>query len=192
MKKWNILGIGLISLWLTGCTAVSTTVNTDYDRDADFSSYHTFYWSDNFQNENGDKNSEPLFYNTLIKKRLKKSIEEEMMGRGYTLSRENPDLLINPQVIVEQKITSKNYNPYPYYGYYSWGNNVETSNTKQGSIVIDIIDRSKRQLVWQGYASGTLNPQTENKQTEIREGVSMIFSKYPYRAGQGQITSRAN
>ena len=90
------------SLLLMQCSPV-LSVQTDYDREADFSEYRTFYWSDDFQNQNGGNgNNEPLFYNTLVKKRLKQTIERVLEGKGYVLSPKAPDLLVSSQVVEER------------------------------------------------------------------------------------------
>lgn len=184
MKTLQIACLFIISLFLMIGCAGTTSVISDYDRDADFSQYRTFYWTDEFQMRNGGENdNEPLFYNTLNKKRLKRAIQREMEGRGYTMSSENPDLLVNAQVLVEER--NANQNLYPYYRPYYWGYNYTTPRTnKEGDIVIDLIDQKQHQLVWQGYASGVLDTQTKNREEEIREAVTLIFAKYGRRAGQ--------
>lgn len=184
MKAINVMGLFLSSLLFVKC-APSLSVISDYDRDAEFSNYTTFYWSDEFQQENNNGNAEPLFYNTLVKKRLKQAIEREMEGRGYTLSSTNPDLLVNPQVVVEERSSGgQNYSPY-YYGFYRFGPSYNsTQNAKEGDIVVDLIDREKKQLVWQGYAPGVLETQTKDREEQIKNAVTLIFSEYGRRAGQ--------
>lgn len=182
--------IGLVSaMLLTQCSPV-LTVQTDYDQEANFGEYQTFYWSDDFQNQNGgDSNNEPLFYNTLVKKRLKQAIQRTLEGKGYVLSPNNPDLLISSQVVVEERSTTRNNYPYyPYYfGFYGGYNNTATSNQKEGDVVINLIDRQEKQLVWQGYASGVLEMSTKDRQEEINKAVTMILSEYNHRAGaEGQ------
>jgi hypothetical protein len=184
VKKVNVLISLVIGVTLSGCAITATSVITDFDRDAEFNSYQTFYWSDDFHLENGES-EEPLFYNTLIKKRLKTAITNEMNGRGYQLDAKNPDLLINTHIVVEQKSTShNNYSGNPYFGYYYWGNpgSMTTTQQKEGALVIELIDKDRHQLVWQGYAPDVLQTNTEDKQREIRDAVSKIFAKYEYRA----------
>lgn len=179
---------------LVGCTVSSTAVVTDYDRDASFNDYQTFYWSDDFymeQNGNGGED-EPLFYNTLIKKRLKKAIKSELEGRGYRLDESNPDLLVDSRVVVQQKNINRGVN-YPYYPYYyGWYNSAgSTEQRKEGGVVVELIDKDRRQLVWQGFAPDVLREQTKDKQEEIREAISKIFAKYEYRAeGTQQVSSK--
>ncbi len=183
----KIIGCLIIVMIFTACAVTTGSIVTDYDRDAPFNTYQTFYWSDDFQMQNG-KSEDPLFYNTLIKKRLKKAITDEMLGRGYQLDPRNPDLLINTHVLVEQSSTSQNNYPnYPFFGYYYWGNPSSFSTTtqrKEGALIIELIDKNRHQLVWQGYAPDVLQTRTEDKQREIRDAVSMIFAQYEYRATQ--------
>ena len=185
-EKWKILLIVGCSLWLLGC-ATTRAVVIDYDREADFSQYHTYYWSDEFQMRNGSSGQrEPLFYNTLNKKRLKQAIEDAMNARGYTLSDNDPDLLVHAQVVVQQTSNDRHYTPYPYYSFYYPGPyySRQSANDKQGDIVIELIDPDEQQLVWQGYAGGVLDTSTEDREQEIRDAVDLIFSEYGRRAGQ--------
>ncbi|MDF9799028.1 hypothetical protein OKW21_004291 [Catalinimonas alkaloidigena] len=180
-----IMTVGAALLFI-GCTP-NLMVNTDYDRDADFRQYETFYWSDEFQHDGNEGENNPLFYNTLNKKRLKTAIERELEGKGYTLSENNPDLLVNARVLVEERNTQNYaYGPYSYWG---WGyNNYRSADSeKEGDVVIELIDQNQQQLVWQGYASGVLDTDTENRQEEISEAVTIILSKYQHRAGQTSV-----
>lgn len=184
LTKKGMVGLA-IGLVLSACSITATSVITDYDKDAEFNSYQTFYWSDDFQMENGKAN-DPLFYNTLIKKRLKVAITDEMKGRGYELDTKDPDLLINSQVVVQQKSTSQNN--YPYYGYYGfyrgYTGSMTTTQEREGALIIELIDKDRHQLVWQGYAPNVLQTNTEDKQKEIREAVSKIFAKYEHRVSK--------
>jgi len=175
--KINIITI-LSILILGGCASIPQGVSIDYDPEAEFKTYKTFYWSDEILQ---DKMEQPLFYNSLVKKRIKNAVEKEMTGRGYELMPFNPDLYINAHMIVEQK-TEVQSNPGAYR--YYWQDNVRTINTKEGTLVIDIIDRDKKQLVWQGAYKGSIldAKKPEDKQRAIRDAVSVIFREYEYRA----------
>ncbi len=184
MKRLKIV-IPLIFFlaFVTGCSVTSSVV-TDHDQEANFREYQSYYWSDDFLLKNG-QHEEPLFYNTLIKKRLKTAIEAEMRARGYELDPENPDLLIDSRVMVNQSSTSQSpypmspfYSPY-YYGYFG---SQTTTMEKEGGIVVNLVDREERQLVWQGYVANVFQTQTKDKQKEIREAIAKIFAAYEHRA----------
>lgn len=167
----------LIYLLISGCTATQPVVNIDYDKEADFSQYDTFFWSEEIDKEGND--DEPILYNSLVKKRIKDAISSEMEGRGYTIDETNPDLLVNFHIVIEEKTA---YRSYPGYGYRWWQDDVQPYNYKEGTLIIDLIDDNKNQLVWQGYTEGIVRDNPEEMEKSIREAISLIFSKYEYRA----------
>lgn len=192
MKRLNtIVAVLMVGIFF-GCASITKhSVVTDYDRDADFEKYKTFYWSDNFQIENGEKEEDPLFYNSLIKKRLKVAIEDELIAKGYKMDKQDPNLLVEARVTVEQKDVRTDSYPYkhfyyPYYGYYG----SSSTQYKEGGVIVELIDKDRRQLVWQGYAPDVLQTNTKDKQEEIREAVSTIFAKYTHDAMDSKMSSR--
>tara|TARA_R110001592_G_scaffold32587_3_gene113994 strand:+ start:3396 stop:3992 length:597 start_codon:yes stop_codon:yes gene_type:complete len=171
------------------CSVSSSAIVTDYDHEAQFGTYKTFYWSDDFQRKNG-KEEEPLFLNTLIKKRLKAAIRPQMENRGYVMDRNNPDLLVDSRIVVQTRNIS-NGSSYPFfpsyghgygsfgsYGYGYYGGYQSSEEHKEGGVVIELIDMAKRQLIWQGFAPDVLHANTKDKQKEIKEAVVKIFTKF--------------
>lgn len=181
----NLLLIPIVILFAASCAPTPRQVVIDYDQDARFLDYQTFYWSDEILSESANQ---PLFYNSLVKKRIKEAVKLELEGRGYRLDEYNPDLIVNAHMIVEEKTEYQNnaYTPYRYY----YPDNVRIYNYKEGTLVIDLIDRDRKQLVWQGYYTGQfVDAKTpEDKSRVIRDAVSLIFQKYEYRA-QGQANN---
>lgn len=166
----------LVVVLFTQCTTSSLpTVKTDYDKDADFSVYKTFNWSADIDNQ---KDSHPILDNSLVRKRIKNAIRSEMEGRGYVMS-ENPDLLINFHMVIEERT---GYTTIPSYNYW-WRDNVRPYNYKEGTLIIDLIDRRQNQLVWQGYTDGIAHQNPEKMEERIRSAISLIFQAYRHRAG---------
>ena len=179
MKLLNILSALLLILVTAACSTIPKGVMIDYDQDADFENYQTFYWSDEILQ---NKIEQPLFYNSLVKKRIKEAVESELTGRGYVLNENNPDLVINAHMLVEEKTE---YQSAPFYGYSYYGrDNVRVTNYKEGTLVIDLIDRNQKQLIWQGsFQGGFTDAKTpEEKSRAIRDAVSLIFAEYEHRA----------
>jgi transposase len=51
--------------------------------------------------------------------------------------------------------------------------------------VMDVIDREKRQAVFQGGIEGVVTKEMmQNKQAAIEQAVAHLFSRYPFVAGQ--------
>jgi hypothetical protein len=119
-----------------------------------------------------------------------------MEARGYRLA-DSPDLAINFQGKLEEKVDVES-TPAPYYGpgwgyggwygapYGGWGGTeVTTRRYNVGTLVMDIVDREKRQVVFQGGVEGVVTKEMrENREASINNAVAAIFSKYPFVAGQ--------
>jgi hypothetical protein len=176
MKITSIISILTVIIFY-GCSPKLAEVHTDFDKEANFSAYETFGWSEEIDKE---KEDHPLLNNSLVKKRIKSAIKSEMEGRGYVFNAENPDIHVNFHIIVEEKTEVRNM---PNYGYRMWwGNDVRSYNYNEGTLIIDLIDNEQNQLVWQGYSSGVLKSNPEAVENKLRESISLIFQEYEYRA----------
>jgi hypothetical protein len=121
-----------------------------------------------------------------------------MEARGYTRS-DNPDLLLNFKGKLEEK-TDIQSTPAPYYGpsygYRGWGGapygaygyggtEVTTRRYNVGTLVMDVIDREKRQAVFQGGLEDVVTSKMmQDKEGTLNNAVAAIFAKYPFVAGQ--------
>ena len=79
---------------------------------------------------------------------------------------------------------------YGYYGYRSgmygaWTGypyDVQTTNYRQGTLTIDVVDAGHKALVWQGVAEGRItNKVMENPAPAIDAAVTQIFANFPSR-----------
>jgi hypothetical protein len=58
---------------------------------------------------------------------------------------------------------------------------VEIEHYVKGTLFVDMIDLSTRQLVWQGRAAGIIDPDAsaQKREKKINTVMHQIFSKYP-------------
>ena len=57
----------------------------------------------------------------------------------------------------------------------------------EGTLNIDLVDRQKNRLVWEGIAVGRIAKlKPEERAARIDATMAEIFARYPYRAGAGQ------
>lgn len=182
----RILGLMMI-LALAAC-ASEPDIRTDYDQSADFAAYRTFGFEEKLGTDAGG-------YSSLTTQRLKDAVTRELTARGYVAAAE-PDLLVNFYARMEDKLRVAPAPPMlgPYYGYrrgfydpwpgYGWGGPQVVDSYTQGTLNIDLIDRARRQLVWEGVAVGRVGSQDlADPQAAIDKAVGEIFAKYPFRAG---------
>jgi len=175
MKIFKIVPLVLLFL-MASCSSVRVT--TDYDTKTDFSKYKTFA----FYKKGIDKAD----ISDLDKRRILKAVESELLAKGFTKS-ENPDILVNIFTKSRQKVDiyAGHFSHYRHYGWYPWyyGPNfgMHISKYTEGTLFIDLIDATKKELAWQGIGSGALNTRgnVAKKEERIKNFVAEIMAKYP-------------
>ena len=180
MNKFLFLSI--ITLLAASCSPVKLA--SDYDRSADFSTYKTFAFTDATLD---------LPVNEDYRELLILIVKRELQAKGFRESESNPDVLVNLQVKSQLKgnyRVSGGYGAYPGYGYgfgypYAWGGTFSTSminydSYKDGTLFIDMVDAGRKQLVWQGRGSRTLEEKATEKEREanLTYAVKQILSQY--------------
>ncbi|MGB5104650.1 MAG: DUF4136 domain-containing protein [Steroidobacteraceae bacterium] len=181
-------GLAIAALLLAGC-ASGPEIRADYDKAADFGKYRSYGFVAQAGTDTGDVRS-------LVTQMLQNAASREMESRGYAKA-ENPDLVINFKGKLEEK-TDVESRPAPFYGpgwgYRGWygapwggygATEVTTRHYKVGTLVMDVVDREQRQVVYQGSVEGVVSKEMlGNREAAINAAVGHIFSKYPFIAGQ--------
>ena len=187
-----VLAIALSSVIAVGAAAAGPKVRADYDHSANFSAYKTF----GFVSPPG---SEVDGYPAEITQSIKAAVQREMEARGYRISDNHPDLLVNFSAALAKK--SKNdelaNQSLGYYGYRkgnqvpvykTWSTYAYDKKTKEyveGTLNVDIVDAKASQLVWEGVAIGevkNVDKPVSKTGPGIDRAVADIFAKYPFRA----------
>jgi hypothetical protein len=136
-------------------------------------------------------------YNDIADERIKNEATAGLERRGLFLKAGHPDLLVRYSIIVNNKIKIYDNPVYTYAGggfypgmvryrggryfYYNYrapfpvymGSEIEHVPYKEGTLIIDLIDRSTRRVIWRGYGVGEVdNPQKAiNDIPEVVEGI---------------------
>lgn len=174
MKAIKLLPLLLLVI-LSSCSSIR--VNSDFDKNIDFSQYKTYAF-----HKNGIDKAE---ISQLDKKRILRAIDTELSLKGMTKS-DTPDVLINIFTKEREKVSVNQYNAGWGYGWgwgwnpYIWGGQqtIATSNT-EGTLFIDFIDAKKQELIWQGEGVGYLTQSRADKEKRINEFVAKILTQFP-------------
>lgn len=173
-KKLIFVGIALV-LMLSSCSSVRVMVN--YDDSVSFSDYNTF----RFVSPRRQQSNRPgTVANPLITAEVMREIRPIMESKGFTeaSSEETADLLVVFYASIQNR---SDYIP-PTYSVGRWGRVRRTSpghivQYKEGTLVIDIVDRQKKEMVWQGIGKGVLN--RNNPGENLVECVQEILEEFP-------------
>lgn len=160
------------------------TIRTDRDPRADLSAYTTFAF---FQPLTTDSKG----YSTLLSARLRDATRRELQKRGYSYDESDPDLLVNFNVNIKER---QELRAMPRYGYYAYRDGLYaawpeypydfyTVTYAEGTVVVDLVDAARKQLVWQGLATGRITDKViRNPRAAIDQAVAQIFAQYPVSA----------
>ena len=176
MKKLVILSL---VAFMASCSSLQ--IGYDYDKQADFSKYKTYDFSQDALN---------LPINQLNRDRILKAVETEMTAKGFTKKSATPDVLIDLQVKATQETTATATNTGGYYGGrygfaggYGMGGttHIDYDQYTVGSLFVNMVDMKTEKIVWQGRGSKTINEEAsaEKRDANITAGVKAIFTKYP-------------
>jgi hypothetical protein len=171
MKKFLIPSL-LMFMVFTGCMRNEYLVESDYSYGGTFRKYRTF----DFMTEIGSNRDS-------VRQRmvLQDAILRRMELQGYKYGDRKPDLLVSYKMF---------YGDFDFYGYNQpelenwlvYENEEEkydpvTYNMYEGTIIVILWDRKKRQVVWQGYAT-TMFGNPYNNDKYIKWAVRSIFDQY--------------
>jgi hypothetical protein len=167
----------LPALLIVSSCSPSLRVYTDYDREFNIQKYPTYTWAEDKEIESRNN---PLYYNELNDKRIKKAVNDQLSGKGYQLVSENPDVLIHYHIVVEDRSEIRT-DPYGFYGPYWTRSRTYSYSYRQGTLIIDLMDASNKYLLWRGWAVSVMDQTYDLIETEvmITKAVIEIFEKLP-------------
>jgi hypothetical protein len=156
------------------------TVKYDYDHEYNFDELKTYRWVT--QNE-ADPNG-LLAKNTIVAKRIRTAVDNELQAKGLTKVEENADLAVNIYGGVKERMQIHTHRGR--YGWYDpwwgpYGGYTDVSYYEEGTMVIDIISLKTKELAWRGIGTGILKDYSnhEKMQQDIDAAVAQIMAKYP-------------
>jgi hypothetical protein len=117
---------------------------------------------------------------------IKKSIAAELEGRGYRKDDANPDLLVTYKVL-ERNGKLKGYtsdSPDEVNGKeVHQPSDTTTFALQPGTLLVNVIDKKKSQVLWDGFASGLIKDNTFTADPiKLKEAVHLIFTQFKPRA----------
>jgi hypothetical protein len=178
VKRTLTVLVGIAALLASGCSSVSTSF--DYDRETDFSRLNTFAWMPTEQASGNAQQAQ--LSNDLFTQRLRRVVNRNLEGKGYSIDTEDPDFVIVYHTGVQDKVNVTNwgYTYGPYWG--PWGQSVDVHQYTEGTLIIDFIDWDTKNLVWRGTAQKALtssNPSPDEVERRLQEIVDKLLKPFP-------------
>jgi len=173
---------------ITGCSP-KISVSSDYDKETDFTKFNTysFYgWA---------KESDKVI-NEINQQRFERAVAGELKKRGLEFVENGGELILSLFIVFDQKKGVTAYTDhyrgpmgYHYGPGWGWGYGYSATTYHEydylvGTLVIDIFDHSRKELIWQGVGSQTVDDNPNNRDCGIKRAVKAIMTKYPVKPGK--------
>ncbi len=164
--KLAFLGASLLMI----TAACAQDIHFNYDRNTNFASYRTYQWVDIPDGTVPDQ---------LMDQNIKRAIDEQLAQKGLTRVEANAQLFVGYQAAVTQEKSVTFYGTGPRW----FGGTVQgdTSTISVGKLVVDLYDPARKQLIWRGDATKTLDPKRDPDKNyrNLQKAMAKLFKNYP-------------
>lgn len=154
--RFLILWLALGLLAAGGCSrAYEIKVLTDFNRSAEFSSFHTFAFSgmtDRGREIGASDNNSPL------RMRIKEIVNKQLAAKGLRQVglEDRPDLLVHLLFGVN-----------------------DADKYQEATLMVNLAESSKKKMVWQAVITETVGDSLEKNFEMVDKGVTKAFKDYP-------------
>jgi hypothetical protein len=175
MKVFLVLLSAIGALLLVGCSSVSVT--TDYDHQADFAALKTYDWMSTTEDAVTANAQAAMFQTSLVQNKLRRAVSAQLEQKGVKQDSSKPDFLIAYHFGTQQKVSINSYG----YGYGGWYGGTDVQQYTQGTIILDFVSATTKELVWRGVATGALadRPDPAQAEAKINDVVAQMLHDYP-------------
>jgi hypothetical protein len=184
----------LLTALLTGC-ATGPQLRSASAPGVDLASFQTFSFFPELSTDRAG-------FHTLISQQLVSSTRREMEVRGYTFVADpaQADLLINFYTDVADRFRVRSTMQHwhgpsywhhrrgfydPWMGHRHWPTHtaVDVEQYSEGTLSVDVVDRARNSLVWEGVATKRLTQRTLNELgPALDDAVHQMFQRFPVPA----------
>ena len=187
-RSTNSLAV-LALLALPGCATLQ--VERDYDPAVSFDELETYTMIE----QAGERPTPdiPALSSPLVDRRIRSAIERELGAMGFRrVTSGEADFKVAAYVVAEERLDVETldrygYNNYGYnYGYRHYGGSGIITRDYvreyvEGTLILDIIDGGRNELIWRGWATEALahQPSPENVDKYVFEAVGKILEGFP-------------
>jgi hypothetical protein len=169
MKRTAALITGLV---LAPIVLLAQKTSFDYDKTANFAGFKTYALKE------GTKVGDPLIDN-----RIAAAIQAELAAKGLTAAPATPDVTVVYHIAFDKEKDITAYSTGPGYRWGGgWGTtDVRVNEILVGTLVIDVADAAKNEIVWRGMGVKEVDVQAkaDKRDKNINNAVKKILKDFP-------------
>lgn len=129
-------------------------------------------------------------YTSFLSSSLQGATRAALQAKGYTYTEDNPKMLVNFNVKVQQKTDIDTFGPPIAYGpwgyraglYGGWagyGYPDMVDQYDEGTLMVDLVDPVQKAMVWEGVTKMRSNDASKWNEQQIRDHVNAVFAELP-------------
>jgi hypothetical protein len=171
-SKTTVPGVWGLCLGLLCCCGLGLAQDVRYNAmpGTNFAKYHTYKWVDC----GGDHPDQ------ITSQEIVMDIDAQLAQKGFSkVTDGTADMFVCYQIAINQQ---RQWNAFGMGGFRFGGMGTATSSTiDNGTLVVDMYDAAAKQQIWQGTASKTLNPGS-NEQKNLKNldnGIAKLMKNFP-------------
>jgi hypothetical protein len=170
-----LLAVLVTLLVAVGCGS-TVDVRHDYDKKEDFGKLKTWRWLPLEHAKN-----DPMAQDPALAKKVRTEIHRELTAKGYEWVESRPDFHVGFHTSLQEKqdvaVMARSYGD-AYRGSSPEDSGTQTLRYYEGTLVVDIVDVGRDELVWRGWASAVVTP-GEPDDARLREAIQSLIANFP-------------
>jgi hypothetical protein len=174
----------LLGLLVTVGSCSTVSYIQDWDTQRDFSAYQSFAWFERPPSQN--RGQPPTEANSIVTNRIRRAVSADFERRGLVPEPVGEaDIFVTYYLVLRARTVLHHSGwAFPYgrwgWGYgWGWGGGWTSARTfTEGTLVVDVLDGKRRELVWRGIADGAFrkpNPTDE----QVARVVTRVLEGFP-------------
>jgi len=173
-------------LALTACASVD--VRTVTSPGANLTALHTFavMLQPARRLSAAQSTNDPMLVNSISNRALRTDLVKAFENRGYVLS-DRPDFTVAYYASAKEKLDvtywDYGYRYYPSWwdgsGFYDRGYPPSVTEYTQGTVIVDVVDPSTRELLWRGQGVAAVSDDEAQYEQDLLKTVMAILEKFP-------------
>jgi hypothetical protein len=182
MRLVKLLASCFLVLGFAACSSVA--IQTDFDPAASgtISEYRTYAWLPH------PSGGDTRVNNPLVASRIETAVDQVLSSKGYSkTTAASASFLVGYHAALDGKVDIDTMNGYYGYGYARWYGRgaVMTQNYvreyEEGTLILDIVDKTSNELVWRGSAQAEVNMDVTpaERQERVTNAVQLILEEFP-------------
>ena len=187
-RKRNLALVVMVLLLFAFAGCRTYNVRTDWDASVAFEQLQRYQWQEPPTHEDAN----PFQDNTLLRKRVRFSIESALAERGYlsVADAADADFLVTYGVVMDERFQVDGGNVgfggfgiggRGGLGYYGAGvNTASVREYQESTLLIDFLSPEGEALIWRGWGTGIVQTRDRNRgKDRLDDGVRKILAKFP-------------